>query len=107
MLLTRPWAAPEIDVKTSNTASPLGIVPHQIRGFLSQFQNMVLTGAGYDKCTACSEAVLSQYRKDGYQFLVDVLKNPDYLETIAGLEEMKLQSEDVEVDWDDNESELE
>lgn len=37
----------------------LGLVPHQLRGFLDQFRTMPLVGAGSDKCTGCSEAVRS------------------------------------------------
>ena len=37
----------------------LGLVPHQLRGFLGQFKNMPLVGAAYDKCTGCSETVRS------------------------------------------------
>jgi len=29
---------------------PLGIIPHQIRGFLSNYQNMVISGKSYDCC---------------------------------------------------------
>lgn len=35
----------------------LGCVPHQLRGFLAQFRNLLLVGAAYDKCTGCSETV--------------------------------------------------
>lgn len=37
--------------------SPLGSVPHQIRGSLSQWNNSVVEGAAYDRCTACSSTV--------------------------------------------------
>lgn len=37
--------------------SPLGIVPHQIRGFLGNFDALKITGQAYDRCTGCSEAV--------------------------------------------------
>ena len=39
--------------------SVLGIVPHQLRGFLAQFRTLPIVGAAYDKCTGCSEAVRS------------------------------------------------
>jgi hypothetical protein len=39
------------------TASPFGLVPHQIRGFLSHFQTNLIVGNAYDKCTACSATV--------------------------------------------------
>jgi ubiquitin-like modifier-activating enzyme ATG7 len=37
--------------------SILGLVPHQIRGYLAQFRNLLITGAAYDRCTGCSETV--------------------------------------------------
>ena len=37
--------------------SVLGLVPHQLRGFLVQFRNMPIVGAAYDCCTGCSETV--------------------------------------------------
>ena len=39
--------------------SPMGYVPHQIRGALARFETLKLTGRAYDRCTACSEAVRS------------------------------------------------
>lgn len=40
-----------------NEGSVLGLVPHQLRGFLAQFRNMQIVGAAYDRCTGCSETV--------------------------------------------------
>ena len=37
--------------------SVLGLVPHQLRGFLAQFRNMPIVGVAYDRCTGCSETV--------------------------------------------------
>lgn len=45
---------------------PLGILPHQIRGSLSQFSQMTLVGYASANCTACSSSVRdtrSQLRK--------------------------------------------
>lgn len=39
------------------TSSCLGIVPHQIRGYLAQFNNLKITGQAYDRCTGCSDIV--------------------------------------------------
>ena len=39
------------------TEQPLGILPHQIRGSLSQFSQMTLIGYSSDSCTACSHTV--------------------------------------------------
>ena len=43
--------------ETEEAGSPLGIVPHQIRGFLGNFDALKITGQAYDRCTGCSEAV--------------------------------------------------
>ena len=42
----------------SDVESSLGIVPHQIRGFLSRFQQVMPTCEKFDKCTACSVKVI-------------------------------------------------
>lgn len=39
------------------SGSILGLVPHQLRGFLAQFRTLPITGAAYDRCTGCSETV--------------------------------------------------
>jgi ubiquitin-like modifier-activating enzyme ATG7 len=44
--------------QTSTPSSILGLLPHQIRGFLGQFSNMLIVGQAYEKCTACSEKVI-------------------------------------------------
>ncbi|KZO99224.1 hypothetical protein CALVIDRAFT_561617 [Calocera viscosa TUFC12733] len=38
--------------------SVLGAVPRQLRGYLARFNSMTLTGAAYDRCTGCSEAIV-------------------------------------------------
>ena len=47
--------------RTATTSTPeascLGLVPHQIRGFLARFDNMKLTGQAYNRCTGCSSLV--------------------------------------------------
>ncbi|CAO3677279.1 unnamed protein product [Umbelopsis ramanniana] len=45
------------DTEPNEDSSPLGILPHQIRGFLGNFNNMLIAGKSYDRCTACSETV--------------------------------------------------
>jgi ubiquitin-like modifier-activating enzyme ATG7 len=41
----------------ATSGSILGLVPHQLRGFLAQFRSVPITGAAYDRCTGCSETV--------------------------------------------------
>ena len=85
----------------------LGIVPHQIRGSLGTFSNLILKGAAYDKCTACSVAILEAYAELGNEFLLKGLSDPAYLEKVAGLEKMKQEVGEMDdiVNWDDEEDE--
>lgn len=85
--------------------SPLGLVPHQIRTFLSRYQLMLPTCRAYEKCTACSNVVLDSYKEKGFDFLMKVFNNPSHLEDITGL--TKLHQETITDDvweYDDNDS---
>ena len=50
----KPNTLPE---EAASQGGALGMVPHQLRGFLAQFRNVPIVGAAYDKCTGCSETV--------------------------------------------------
>ncbi|KAJ3275277.1 hypothetical protein HDV01_001004 [Terramyces sp. JEL0728] len=99
-----PWAPADQNVGLSDSAdsTPLGILPHQIRGFLAHYQNLILVGSGYNKCSACSDPVLKQYDLDGIKFLMRAMADSQYLEQVAGLDQMKLESDDIDVDWDED-----
>eukprot|EP00271_Cylindrocystis_brebissonii_P016871 TRINITY_DN4158_c0_g1_i1.p1 TRINITY_DN4158_c0_g1~~TRINITY_DN4158_c0_g1_i1.p1 ORF type:complete len:220 (-),score=52.39 TRINITY_DN4158_c0_g1_i1:500-1159(-) len=73
---------------TDSTALPLGILPHQVRGFMSYFAQLVVTGLAFDKCTACSAKVVDEYRSRGEAFLLQVFNEPSFLEDLTGLTEM-------------------
>ena len=51
--------------------SPLGVVPHQIRGALSFFRTDCMLGRAFGKCTACSATVTDAYAARGFDFLLD------------------------------------
>jgi ubiquitin-like modifier-activating enzyme ATG7 len=53
-------------------AAPLGDAPHMIRGQLGGFSQMCLSGQAFRQCTACSEAVVREYRRRGHAFLLQV-----------------------------------
>ncbi|ODM99826.1 Ubiquitin-like modifier-activating enzyme ATG7 [Orchesella cincta] len=80
--------------KASNSepeaCSPLGIIPHSIRGFLSSGQTIMPSFQPFDKCTACSEKIIQEYDSRGFEFVLDVLNEPaDYLEKLTGLNLLK------------------
>ena len=61
-------------------------MPHQIRGFLAQFSNMLLVGGAYDLCTACSPAVIDAYKRDGFAMLKNAFNDESFLERVTGLD---------------------
>lgn len=67
---------------------PLGLVPHQIRGFLSSFSNVAVTGRSYNCCSACSDSIVEAYRKDGWEFVQRAINDKNYVEELSGLKEV-------------------
>ncbi|KAK0552025.1 Autophagy protein 7 [Tilletia horrida] len=90
------------------TNGVLGSVPHQIRGFLSSFSSMLIVGPAYERCTACSPAIVDAYRKGGQQMLLSAFGEEGYLERETGLDKLKAETDellDEELDWDEEGSE--
>ncbi|GAA6027462.1 hypothetical protein JCM8097_007874 [Rhodosporidiobolus ruineniae] len=89
-------------------ASPLGLVPHQIRGFLAQFENLKITGQAYDRCTGCSSAILDAYAADPFGLVQKAAEDAKYLERLTGLDKLEEETERMMaegVDWDEDEDE--
>ncbi|KAK2603676.1 Autophagy protein 7 [Conoideocrella luteorostrata] len=82
---------------------PLGLVPHQIRGYVSTFQNIVIRGQSYDCCSACSPKILEAYRSDGWGFVKKALEEKNYVAELSGLAEVQRRAEemDADVDWEE------
>ncbi|KAI4154370.1 MAG: hypothetical protein L6R39_001397 [Caloplaca ligustica] len=95
---------------------PLGIIPHQIRGFLSSYQNLVIKGNSYDCCSACSPRILEAYRTNGWEFVKRALNEKGYVEELSGLAEVQRaaekalasieMSDDEDIMGDDDEMEM-
>lgn len=95
-------AAADTEMELSeDTPTAFGIVPHQVRGFLSHFRNSLILGHSYDKCTACSEAVVKAYVEDGFSLLLKAFNSPQYLEDLTGLTAMKETNADISIEWED------
>ncbi|KAJ5150968.1 Ubiquitin-like modifier-activating enzyme atg7 [Penicillium canariense] len=82
---------------------PLGLVPHQIRGFLATFENITVTGQSYSCCSACSEKVASAYREQGWEFVRKALNEPGYVEELSGLKEVQEKAEAAlaDIEWEE------
>ncbi|XP_028680931.1 ubiquitin-like modifier-activating enzyme ATG7 [Erpetoichthys calabaricus] len=88
------------DDRMNEPPTSLGLVPHQIRGFLSRFDNVLPASLAFDKCTACSAAVLHRYERDGFQFLAEVFNSShSFLEDLTGLTLLHQETQAAEI-WD-------
>ncbi|CAK7228432.1 Autophagy protein 7 [Sporothrix bragantina] len=86
---------------------PLGIVPHQIRGFVANFQNVLIHGKSYPQCSACSRSILDAYRKDGWDFVKKALGDREYVTELSGLAEIQRQAEAMAEALDLSDNDLE
>ena len=71
---------------------PLGLVPHQIRGYLSNFQNIMIKGKNYECCSACSDKITGAYKSQGWQFVRKALNEKGFVEDLSGLAEVRIVS---------------
>ncbi|KAL2807212.1 ubiquitin-like modifier-activating enzyme ATG7 isoform e [Daubentonia madagascariensis] len=88
------------DDRMNEPPTSLGLVPHQIRGFLSRFDNVLPVSLAFDKCTACSSKVLDQYEQEGFNFLAKVFNSShSFLEDLTGLTLLHQETQAAEI-WD-------
>ena len=83
-----------------NVESDLGVVPHQIRGSISNYQTNLLYGSSYNQCTCCSPIVLQNYAKDDFNFLERCFNDSKYLEELTGLKQLHEQTLKLLQDFD-------
>ncbi|WOH11929.1 hypothetical protein DCAR_0831425 [Daucus carota subsp. sativus] len=85
-----------------STEQPLGILPHQIRGSLSQFSQMTLVGHSSSSCTACCSIVVNEFHNRKMDFVLEAINHPTYLEDLTGLTELKEAANSFDLDWDND-----
>lgn len=95
-------APPPNEPTAAHPAHPLGSVPHQLRGFLSDWRKLVIRGKAYDCCSACSPSILQLYARDGWAFIKRAINEKGYVEEVSGLAEVQRRAEELEndVDWE-------
>lgn len=89
---------PASDDSEASSENPLGPVPHQIRGFLARHVYMTPTCAAFPMCTACSQPVLDEYARRGWEFVLQVLNDAAYLERLTGLSRLHEET-DLDQVW--------
>ncbi|XP_031424314.1 ubiquitin-like modifier-activating enzyme ATG7 isoform X2 [Clupea harengus] len=88
------------DDRMNEPPTSLGLVPHQIRGFLARFDNVLPASLAFDKCTACSTIVLEHYEREGFPFLSQVFNSShSFLEDLTGLTLLHQETQAAEI-WD-------
>lgn len=95
-----------VDDGTDPSSSALGRLPHQIRGTVVTYTMMTPTIPAFQSCTACSDCVVEEYRRNGFDFVKCVCCDDDgsYLEKVSGLASFREEAAkklDECLDWDD------
>ena len=67
-------------------SSEFGLIPHQIRGNISNYRYFLPHSKPFIHCTACSNLIINKYKKYGFDFLMKVFNDPTFLEKISGLQ---------------------
>jgi len=91
-----------VDYERDPPEHPLGLVPHQIRGFMATFQNLPISGQSYDCCSACSPKIVDEYKNSGFDFVKRALTDKNYVTELSGLAEVQRAAEAAadDVEWD-------
>ena len=90
---------PADNYKQNKNNSELGLIPHQIRGNISNMKFQLPISKPYEFCSCCSLKIINEYKKDKYNFLTQVLNNPDYLENISGLKQLYTETKNINYDF--------
>tara|TARA_Y100000590_G_scaffold387439_1_gene461026 strand:- start:970 stop:2772 length:1803 start_codon:yes stop_codon:yes gene_type:complete len=73
--------------------SNISLIPHQIRGNISNYKYYLPTSPPFKHCTACSSIIKQEFNKHKHNFIIKVCNNPGYLEDLSGLTEFHKQTE--------------
>jgi ubiquitin-like modifier-activating enzyme ATG7 len=101
--LLAPAFKKESDGTSPDSMSILGHLPHQLRGSLFNFQNLLIHGPAYDRCTACSATVIDAYRSQGFEMVKRACNDEAYLRGLTGLDKLYDATDDIEVEWSEEE----
>ncbi|KAF4753793.1 Autophagy protein 7 [Perkinsus olseni] len=76
----------------------LGATPDQIRGFLGNWQQVPAVTQAFDRCVACSNAIIAEYTTRGASFVAECTADASVLGEKSGLAEMLVAAERAEDD---------
>ncbi|ODV62226.1 Atg7p, partial [Ascoidea rubescens DSM 1968] len=87
-------------VSTKHQPTILGDLPHQIRGFLHNFENIKLSAQNYKYCSACSLNILKEFKDSGWDFVVKALNDYKYIEDLSGLTKVQQEAEEAALQFE-------
>ncbi|BFZ65103.1 Autophagy protein 7 [Saitoella coloradoensis] len=92
---------------TEGDPHPLGLIPHQVRGFLNNWTQLLIQGSAYDCCSACSPKIVNMYRDMGWEFVENALREPGWVEEVSGLKEVQRKAMQAmeTMEWSEEEDE--
>ncbi|XP_053692381.1 LOW QUALITY PROTEIN: ubiquitin-like modifier-activating enzyme ATG7 [Sabethes cyaneus] len=80
----------------------LGVLPHSIRGNISDFNHLITVTEQFSECIACSKQLMTKYEQDGNAFIINVLNSCKILEDISGVSKLTDNAaEDIDFQSDD------
>ena len=79
--------SPAVKDTGDNSSSPLGVMPHQIRGSLVSYTMMTPSVPAFSNCTGCSPSVVEAYQSNKVGLMHQVSQSNDgtFLEDLSGL----------------------
>ena len=78
-------ASTSTEDEDGDASSPLGKVPHMIRGALTGFSQECFVGSAFELCPACGPRIISDYQSRKEEMILDAVNDVDYLERVSGL----------------------
>ncbi|KAG8056210.1 hypothetical protein GUJ93_ZPchr0001g29876 [Zizania palustris] len=80
------------DISGMDTEHQLGILPHQMQGSLSKCVLSTVLCNSSSNCIACSNVVLSEYRRRGFDFVMQAINDSTHLKDLTGISDLKKTS---------------
>jgi ubiquitin-like modifier-activating enzyme ATG7 len=95
--------SPTIGNQQESDCSPLGVMPHQIRGSLVSYTMMTPTVPSFVHCTGCSKPTIEAYHNDKVELVYQTCQTLDgsYLEELSGLADFHAQAAEKLASMDD------
>lgn len=91
------FASQNAGLELFSNGHSLDLIPHQIRGFLSYFNQILPATSAFANCSACSPLVMDSFVQNGFKFLLNVFDDSNYLEQVAGLKDLQMRTDGNDV----------